>query len=64
MTQDELWEGFETGRGPFFKLLRLLLIAFGVVALFFFGSLALSWPQQAVLGLLMVLLVRLAQPRF
>ncbi|HVT97475.1 MAG TPA: UDP-forming cellulose synthase catalytic subunit [Acidobacteriaceae bacterium] len=56
MTQDELWEGFETGRGPFFKLLRLVLIAFGLVALFFFGSLALSWPQQAVLGLLMVLL--------
>ena len=56
MTQEELWEGFETGRGPFFKLLQLVLIAFGIVALFFFGSLALSWPQQAVLGLLMVLL--------
>ena len=56
MTQEEIWEGFETGRGPFFKLLRVVLIAFGIVALFFFGSLALSWPQQAVLGLLMVLL--------
>jgi cellulose synthase (UDP-forming) len=56
MTQEELWEDFETGRGPFFKLLQLVLIAFGVVALFFFGTLALSWPQQAVLGLLMVLL--------
>ncbi len=56
MTQDDLWEGFETGRGPFFKLLRFAMIVFGVVALFFFGSLSLSWPQQAVLGLLMVLL--------
>ncbi|HUB19277.1 MAG TPA: UDP-forming cellulose synthase catalytic subunit [Acidobacteriaceae bacterium] len=56
MTQEEIWEGFETGRGPFFKLLRLMLIGVGIVALFFFASLALSWPQQAVLGLLMVLL--------
>jgi cellulose synthase (UDP-forming) len=56
MTQEELWQGFETGRGPFFKLLRLVLVAFGVVALFFFGSLAMSWPQQAVLGLLLLLL--------
>jgi len=56
MTQEELWEGFETGRGPFFRLLRFAMIAFGIIALFFFGSLALSWPQQAVLGLLMVLL--------
>ena len=52
MTQAEIWEGFETGRGPFFRLLRLVMIAVGIVALFFFGSLSLSWPQQAVLGLL------------
>jgi cellulose synthase (UDP-forming) len=56
MTQEEIWEGFETGRGPFFKLLRLVLVAVGMVALFFFGSLPLSWPQQAVLGLLMLVL--------
>ncbi len=56
MTQAQLWEGFETGRGPFFKLLRLVMTAVGLVALFFFGSLALSWPQQAVLGLLILLL--------
>ncbi|MGC2297945.1 MAG: UDP-forming cellulose synthase catalytic subunit, partial [Acidobacteriaceae bacterium] len=56
MTQAEIWEGFETGRGPFFRLLRLAMIAVGIVALFFFGSLSLSWPQQAVLGLLILLL--------
>lgn len=56
MTQSEIWEGFESGRGPFFKLVRLVMVAVGLIALFFFGSLALSWPQQAVLGLLMVLL--------
>ena len=56
MTQTEMWEGFETGQGPFFRLLRIVLIAAGMVVLFFFGSLALSWPQQAVLGLLILLL--------
>jgi cellulose synthase (UDP-forming) len=56
MTQEEIWEGFETGRGPFFKLLRFVMIVVGVIALFFFGSLSLSWPQQAVLGLLILLL--------
>ncbi|HEX4038174.1 MAG TPA: UDP-forming cellulose synthase catalytic subunit [Acidobacteriaceae bacterium] len=56
MTQADLWEGFETGRGPFFKLLRFVLIGFGILALIFFGSLSLSWPQQAVLGLLILLL--------
>jgi cellulose synthase (UDP-forming) len=56
MTQAEMWEDFETGRGPFFKLVRLVMTVAGMVALFFFGSLALSWPQQAVLGLLMLLL--------
>ena len=56
MTQSPIWEGFESGHGPFFRLLRIVLIAFGIVALFFFGSLSLSWPQQAVLGLLILLL--------
>ena len=56
MTQAELWDGFENGRGPFFHLLRLVMVALGLVALFFFGSLPLAWPQQAVLGLLMLLL--------
>lgn len=56
MTQAELWEGFESGRGPFFRVLRWFLIGFGVLALFFFGTLPLTWPQQAVLGLLILLL--------
>ena len=56
MTQSELWEGFESGRGPFFRVLRWVLIGLGVLALFFFASLALTWPQQAVLGLLILLL--------
>ncbi len=56
MTQSDLWDGFESGHGPFFRLLRLLLAACGIVALFFFGTLQLAWPQQAVLGLLILLL--------
>jgi len=56
MSQAETWDGLESGRGPFFRLFRFVLIASGMIAMFFFGSLALAWPQQAVLGLLMVLL--------
>lgn len=56
MTQTELWEGFESGRGPFFRAMRWLLIGLGVAAMLFFGSLPLTWPQQAVLGLLILLL--------
>jgi cellulose synthase (UDP-forming) len=56
MTQSELWEGFETGRGPFFRLLRWGFIIFGVAVMIFFASLQLTWPQQAVLGLLILML--------
>jgi len=56
MTQEELWEGFETGRGPFFQAPAARSHRFRRRRPVFFGSLALSWPQQAVLGLLMVLL--------
>ena len=63
MTQTEMWEGFETGQGPFFRLLRIVLVAVGMVVLFFFGSLSLSWPQQAVLGLLIAADVHLARAR-
>jgi cellulose synthase (UDP-forming) len=56
MTEGEIWQGLDSEPGPFFRLVRFVLIAFGMVAMFFFGSLALPWPQQAVLGLLMVLL--------
>jgi cellulose synthase (UDP-forming) len=56
MTQAEMWDGAEPERGPVFRLMRLVLIAFGMIAMFFFGSLALSWPQQAVLGLLILLI--------
>ena len=56
MTHSELWDGFESGRSPFFRLLRWVLIACGVVVLCFFGTLQLAWPQQAVLGLLILLL--------
>ena len=54
MTEGEIWQGLDSEPGPFFRLVRFVLIAFGMVAMFFFGSLALPWPQQAVLGLLMV----------
>ncbi len=52
-----LWREFETGEGGFFlRLLRFLVLVGGAFMLVFNGVLELTWPQQAVLGLLMVLL--------
>src|SRR5471030_438503 len=51
-----LWREFETGEGFFLKLLRFCVILGGAFVLIFNGILELTWPQQAVLGLLMVLL--------
>ena len=35
MTQTEMWEGFETGQGPFFRPLRIVLVAVGMVIVLF-----------------------------
>ena len=56
MTTFELWEGFESSDRTGFRLLRLGLVLFGVVVMIFLGVLPLTWPQQGVLGLLLVLL--------
>jgi cellulose synthase (UDP-forming) len=55
-TRSELLQDFESGNGPIFRLLRLLVLFGGVFFLLFTAILALTWPQQAVLGLLTVLL--------
>jgi cellulose synthase (UDP-forming) len=51
-----VWRHFESGDGTPLKLLRYLLLMLGVLFLGFAGVLQLTWPQQAVLGLLTVLL--------
>ncbi|MDE1154211.1 MAG: UDP-forming cellulose synthase catalytic subunit [Acidobacteriaceae bacterium] len=55
MTRSPLWREFESGGGFLLKLLRFVIIGGGITFLLFSGSLALTWPQQAVLGLLLIL---------
>lgn len=50
MTRTALWREFETGAALPLRLLRLILVVLSVLALLYSGALELTWPQQAVLG--------------
>ena len=56
MTRSFSWKEFEAGNGIGLKLLRWTIILLCVACLLITGILELNWPQQAVLGMLMVLL--------
>jgi cellulose synthase (UDP-forming) len=56
MTESPAWREFESGDGVFLRLLRFSILVLGLFFLGFAGILELTWPQQAVLGLLTVLL--------
>lgn len=56
MTDSPLWRDLKLGHGPLYKILRCVLIVGGLSVLLFTGILDLTWPQQAVLSLLTVLL--------
>ncbi|HEX4651509.1 MAG TPA: UDP-forming cellulose synthase catalytic subunit [Granulicella sp.] len=56
MTESPAWREFESGDGVLLKLLRFAILGIGIFFLVFAGILELTWPQQAVLGLLTVLL--------
>src|SRR5580698_7621377 len=56
MNQPGFLGEIESGDGIAFSLLRSLLLVAGAVCLIFFGILPLTWPQQAVMGLLMLLI--------
>ena len=56
MTRSPLWREFESGDSLFLKSIRFFILAGGICFLIFTGILDLTWPQQAVLGLLIVLL--------
>src|SRR5215469_6593592 len=56
MTDSPLWREFESGDGILIKILRSVIVVGGLVFLAFTGTLELTWPQQMVLGLLMVLI--------
>ena len=56
MTGSPLWKEFESGDSVVMKLLRFVVLVGGIFILGSTGILELTWPQQAVLGLLTVLL--------
>ena len=62
MTPTGLWLDIGAGENGFTKFLRLVFLAAGFCAFTFLAVLPLSWPQQAVCGLL-TLLIALAVAR-
>jgi cellulose synthase (UDP-forming) len=57
MIRSAPFKKFESGDGLFFKALRFIVLVGGIFLLGFTGILELTWPQQIVLGILMVGLV-------
>ncbi len=55
MTRSPLWREFESGDSFLLKALRAVILFGGLFFLVYSGALELTWPQQAVLGLLTVL---------
>jgi cellulose synthase (UDP-forming) len=56
MTDSPLWREFESGNGILIKILRSVIVVGGLAFLAFTGALELTWPQQMMVGLLMVLI--------
>jgi len=56
MTRSPLWREFESGDNFVLRLIRFVILGGGVVFLVFAGILQLTWPQQAIMGLLLILL--------
>ncbi len=50
-----LWREFESGDAPIARLLRIVVISAGIFFLISTGILELTWPQQAILGLSLIL---------
>jgi cellulose synthase (UDP-forming) len=55
MTRSPLWREFESGDSLLLRAIRFGILFFGLLFLAITGALELTWPQQAVLGLLTVL---------
>ena len=56
MTATGLWQDIGAGENFFTKLLRLIFLLAAAAAFCFLAILPLTWPQQAVLGLLSLLM--------
>src|ERR1700744_3659484 len=56
MSVAQLWHDIGAGQTFLNKLLRFLFLAAALVVFYFFATLPLTWPQQAVCGLLIILM--------
>ena len=56
MTPSGLWQDIGAGENAGTKLLRLVFLLLGAAVFYFLAVLPLTWPQQAVCGLLTLLL--------
>jgi len=56
MSLTHVWRDIGAGETFLNKLLRFILLSIGLVMFYFFATLPLTWPQQAVCGLLMLLM--------
>jgi cellulose synthase (UDP-forming) len=56
MTASGLWQDIGAGENPFTRFLRLLFLLAAAAIFCFLAVLPLTWPQQAVLGLLSLLM--------
>lgn len=56
MTAVDLWQDIGAGETFLTKLLRFLILGVAAVVFYFFAVLPLTWPQQAVLGLISLII--------
>ncbi|GGH13575.1 UDP-forming cellulose synthase catalytic subunit [Silvibacterium dinghuense] len=56
MAVPDVWKHVESGEGFFPRLSRGTLLLLGLTCMIYFAILPLTWPQQAVMGLLAILL--------
>jgi cellulose synthase (UDP-forming) len=56
MTASTIWQDIGAGENIFTKILRLLFLVLAAVIFCFLAIVPLTWPQQAVLGLLSLLM--------
>lgn len=56
MTVTGLWLDIGTGKNLLQKLARLVILSVGAIVFYFLAVLPLTWPQQAVCGLLLLLM--------
>ena len=56
MTATGLWQDIGAGDNFLTRLLRIVILCAAAVVFYFFAVLPLTWPQQAVCGLLTLIL--------